>query len=125
MRCLVWARGEALIGTDMEKAQLSYQAGGVVLTLEQPRVIRCALHQKQTSVLLCGRGGLWKALPGEAGESAVIEQALRRAEREMREAAGAPTNVDAAKAHATDVITDLLGERGHHVHIEWSSATDR
>ena len=125
VRCLVLACGEALIATDLENAQLSYQAGRVTLTLEEPRVIRCTLDQEQTSVMFVWRSGLWNALPGEAGESAVIEQALRKAEREMRHVAGAPANIEAAKAHATGAITDLLGDRIRRVRIEWSSADGR
>ena len=125
VRCLALARGEVLIATDLEKAQLSYHAGGVTLTLEQPRVISCTLDLEQTSVIFVGRGGLWKTLPGEAGESAVIERTLRHAEREMAQVAASSSNIEAAKAHAIDAITDLLGERLRPLRIEWSSTEGR
>ena len=43
----------------------------------------------------------------------------------MRHVAGGLANTEAAKAHATETITDLLGECFRRVRIEWPTGGDR
>lgn len=52
----------------------------------------------------------------------MIKRALRQAEREMRQVAGVPANIEMAQERAVAAITDLLGERLHRIRVEWSSA---
>ena len=82
VRCLVLARGEAVIGTDLENARLSYHGGRVTLTLDEPRVIQCTLDQERTSVVFVGRGGLWSAIIWVDLKNAMTPTNYRRLIRE-------------------------------------------
>ena len=111
IRCLVLAYGQAWIATDLDQARLETDDHGVTLYLMQPRVIACTLDYTRSSVVFIARRGAWIILPGEAGESTVIGQALRQAEQAMADMAGDPLHIASARRKAEQVINAVFADQ--------------
>ncbi len=121
VRCVVLAHGEALIATDLDRAALELNVTGRVatVTLPPPRAISCRLDHEATTVALIGRRGAWRVLPGDAGEPAVIERALREAQRRLEVAAGTDVHLDAARCHAEAALRRLIEADGWTLAVRW------
>jgi hypothetical protein len=122
-KCLVLAAGEASVGSDLDDATLDVDRAGktVTVTLPTPTVRSARLDQARSSVVMIQRSGLWRIVPGPAGEDRVIERALREAERQMAEAARRDRHVEAAKRQAERVFADLAREHGWAAAVRWTA----
>ena len=119
--CILIARGTALISTDLAagKLVLDHHERMATVTLPVPRVLSCTLDQAGTGVAFVTRTGLWSYVPGPAGEMQVAEQALARAQRQMRQAAGEPRRIRHAQRRTQKVLSDWVQRQGWTLKIDW------
>ncbi len=124
VRCLLLAGGEAMIATDLDHATLEHDeaAGRITLTLPPPRALSAQLDPDKTRVLDIARSGAWHLAIGGAGEDRVMKKAMEKAGRKLREAAGNPNHITAARHRAETVLTRVIEREGWKLTVRW---TDR
>ena len=122
-RCVILAHGEALVSTDLTAAQLEFDASSRVvhITLPPPRVLSCAIDQQASRPVLVMRSGLWRLVPGEAGEALLTEKAFARAQRHLHDAASQPERITQAKAKTERVLSDWFAQEGWQAQVRWRS----
>ncbi len=120
-RCVVLARGEALISTNMARSQFELDPSRHLaqLTLPPPRVLSATLEHGDTSTLLVHRFGLWKIVPGEAGEAHLIDSALADAQKRMEQAASEPRRIEQARAATETLLARWFERHGWDLAIHW------
>ena len=119
---ILLVRGDVELGTDLQAAEFTEidpDAKRVTLALPPPELSRPRLDLERTCVYRIDRGGLWKVLPGRAGERELINQALRQAQRMLVEAAQ-QTSLDGEARRLTQAILgSLFAACGWQMNIDW------
>ena len=120
-RCVLLARGSAQLGTDLTGARLEFAPGTrrVQVTLPRPRVVSCAIDQSASGPVFVVRSGLWRVVPGEAGETLLTERAFAQAQSQLRRAAGEPERLSQAKARTEAVLGDWFERQGWDATFRW------
>lgn len=80
------SRGQVLIGTDLDQAhfeEVDQSARHAVLVLPEPSVQYAALDHERTTIYRIDRSGLWQFMPGDAGETALVNRAMRQAQVQL------------------------------------------
>lgn len=120
-RCVLIARGEARVGTDLTTAdfELDSHRRRATVTLPSPRVLSATLDHDQTRTVLVDRSGLWQIIPGGAGEAHLVDRALADAQDRMRSAAGEAERIDQARVRTEMLLTQWFDRHGWQVAIHW------
>jgi hypothetical protein len=82
-------------------------------------VFGVTLDHASTSVVHLARHGLWIAMPGPAGEVAVLQQAFNKAQAQLAAHAGTEAHLQAARQHTTKVLSDLVASKGWTLQVHW------
>lgn len=121
-RAILMFRGEVMLGPDLSQArviQTDSQAKKITIELPRPRPVSIRLDHSASRLVSLGHNGLWVIVPGDAGRTAVVNEAYRQAEEALAVAATKPEAVEQATRHAQTAITDFLATGGWTVEIKW------
>lgn len=93
-----------------------------VLVLPPPEAVRPRLDHEHTRIYRIERTGLWRILPGQAGEAELANRALQQAQQVVEQAGGHPRLAAQARRHAEHVLAGFFEALGWRVRIEWQDA---
>lgn len=118
-------RGRARLGSDLQQAQvleIDHDKRHLVVELTRPTVLEAVLDHELTEVYAVDRRGVWRLLPTAAGEAALVEQALRTAQRRVRQSAEQPERLQQATRQAEQVVSQLTESIGWRIEVRWRDA---
>jgi hypothetical protein len=119
-------RGSALIGADLDRAELrdvNREQRSGTLRLPPPRVISVAIDHASSTPVHSASSGLWAVCPPyEPLRSKLLADAFRQAQEKFSAVASQPRHLDAARRHAEQVLGDFADKQGWTLKVEW---TDR
>lgn len=116
--------GDVEVATDLSAAKFSKIDADhrtAVLTLPEPVPQRPRLDHEHTRVLEIDRSGLWRWVGEEAGESTLVNRAMKDAQRVLQAAADRQDLRKQACEQAQRVICSFFGATGWQVNVEWKS----
>ncbi len=119
---VVAVRGDVQIGVDLSEAafeDVDEQAHSALLVLKTPQAGRPRIDHEKTRVLAIERSGLWKWVPGQAGEKTLTDRAMAEAQAHLLEVAQRPDIVAKACGHTEKVIQEFFGAMGWDVAVQW------
>jgi hypothetical protein len=120
VRCVLILHGTVTIGCDLSSPALMQQAPGIyLLQLTEPRMLSATIDLEHTRIHAVERDGLWRLLPGSAGEHEVVALALARAQGHVADAVHVPDHVQATRHRIEQLMTQMTYRTGVTVHIEW------
>ena len=114
--------GNAHLGTDLARGQfkgVDTDARRATLELPMPEVRQASLDHASTRVYRIDRQGLWHIVPGQAGEVALVNRALERAQQVVAEVTADNELKQRARNHAEQVIHPFFGQLGWEIEIHW------
>ena len=123
VRCILVVRGEAELGTDLEHARFTDVDGDekrAVLKLPPARVRQTRLDHDHTKVYRIDRTGLWRIVPGSAGEAELVNHAMQRAERIVSETAKQERLRRRARERAVRILQRFFEATGWRVRVVWA-----
>lgn len=123
-RAVLLVRGEVLIGPDLSQAKILATDSvnrQISIELPEPRVLSARLDHDGTRLVSLGHEGLWLIVPGDAGRTRVLNDAYRRAEEALQQAAARADIAEDARLHARQVMVDFFGTDGWRVEIRWKA----
>jgi hypothetical protein len=82
------------------------------------------LNLERTSIYRIDRDGLWRILPGAAGERELVNQALRQAQRMLVEAAQQTALDGEARRLTEQILGNLFAACGWQASIRWLDVQD-
>lgn len=125
VRCLLLARGEITVGSDLSQAELTVNESQklITITLPQPMIASAKIDMATTRILAVTRRGLWHTIMSEAGEAAVIAAALVQAEAALREQTLTETIVADARRQTESVLVGLVAATDWQVITRWKPAS--
>ncbi len=115
-------RGDVELGTNLQAAEfteVNLDAQRATLALPPPELSRPRLDLERTCVYRIDRDGLWKILPGHAGERELINQALQQAQRMLIEAAQQTALDGEARRLTEEILGSLFAACEWQVSIHW------
>ncbi len=114
VRCVLIIHGEVLIGCDVTQARMEIDDHGVYrVILPPPRVLLAHVDLDRTRIYQIDREGLWRLLPGPAGEHRLLELALAQAHTHIVDA----VQLDQHDPLARHRIEQLLMHLAHRLHV--------
>lgn len=123
---LLIARGECLIGTDLQAAkyeQILPAAKTATLVLPNPKVITARLnHDPKTggsSFYTVNNNGIAALIPGTDGQTKAMNRALQKGQSEIEAACSRPEMMIAARKSAEAVLQPAVSVTGWKVSIAW------
>ena len=117
--------GHAHLGTDLARGRFTgvdTDARRATLELPMPEVRQASLDHASTRVYRIDCQGLWHIVPGQAGEVALVNRALERAQQVVAEVTADNELKQRACKHAEQVIHPFFGEVGWEIEIHWFQA---
>lgn len=124
VKLVMSVRGDVQIVTDLSQAKfvdVDRAKQTAVLSLPTPHVSRPRLDHDKTRVLEMTRSGMWKFLPGEAGESVLTNRAMIEAQRVLGEAANRPELIAQASDHAQTILCQFFAALDWNITIQWNA----
>lgn len=125
-RVLLIARGECLIGTDLQAAkyeQVLPATKTATLILPNPKVITARLnHDPKTggsSFYTVDNNGIAALIPGTEGQTKAMNRALQKGQGEMETACSKPELMSAARKSAESVLQPAVSATGWKINIAW------
>lgn len=125
-RVLLIARGECLIGTDLQSAKyehLSTETKTATLILPSPKVFSARLnHDPKTggSVLYTvDNKGIASLIPGTEGQTKAMNLALQKGQSDIEAACAKPDLLIAARKNAETVLQPVVSATGWKISIVW------
>lgn len=117
--------GEVQVACDLEKARfvsMDQRNKRVVLALPNPTITAPTLDHFRTKVYRISRTGMWRILPGPAGETQVVNMAMEHAQRILIDTVDLETLSVQAKTHTSTVLSEFFNSIGWHLEIAWRIA---
>ena len=125
-RVLLIARGECLIGTDLQSAkyeQLMPTTKTATLTLQSPKVFSARLnHDPKTGgsyFYTVDNTGIAALIPGTDGQTRAMNRALQKGQGEIEAACSKPELMIAARKSAEAVLQPAVSATGWNIKIVW------
>jgi hypothetical protein len=121
MRVAMLIKGDALLGTDLNRARLEDvdpQARSAVLILPQPRVTSPRLDQERTRLFMVDTYGLWLLVPGDR-RAGIMNQVYAQAQEAVARAAADPQLAEKARQQAEQVLGSFFAQQGWTLTIRW------
>jgi hypothetical protein len=122
LRLVLAVHGDVQVATDLNQARLESvdaEQRTAVLILPRPRPMRPRLDHEKTRVVQIERTGMWRILWGQAGESALTNQALVAAQRVLGEAAEDEELMKRACSHTEGVLRNFFAALDWDVAVQW------
>lgn len=122
LRLVVAVHGDVQVATDLNEAKLENvdaERRSATLVLPRPRPMRPRLDHEKTRVVQIERTGMWRILWGQAGESALTNQALVAAQRVLAEAAEDDELMKRACSHTESVLRNFFAALDWDVTVQW------
>lgn len=91
-----------------------------VLVLPPPAVRSPRLDQERTRLFTVSSQGLWRLVPGDAGQTAVVNDAYRHAQRVVAAAASEIDLLAECRRNTEKALACFFDAAGWHVTIRWS-----
>ena len=115
-------RGDVQVITDLQQAEfedVDPDRRRVTLLLPAPVLDRPRLDWERSQVYRIDRGGLWKVMPGQAGETELINAALRQAQRRLIDATSRADLIAEAKTLTANHLNLLFASVGWRIEVRW------
>lgn len=122
VRLVLAVRGDVQIGTDLSQAaweEMDAEKKSAILVLPKPAPAHPRLDHNRTRILHLDRSGMWRLLPGQAGEQALTNRAMVSAQSLLENAAATPELVAQACAHTEKILGEFFQALGWQVVIRW------
>jgi len=119
---VIAVKGDVQIAVDFQQAafeDVDEMAKSALLLLHPPKPQRPRLDHEQTRIVGIQRSGLWKYVPGQAGEKTLTQRAMAEAQHSLQAVAERPEIVAKACAHTEKVIGEFFGAMGWDVRVQW------
>ena len=123
VQCVLVIRGIAEMGTDLEDAaftKLDQAERTAELRLAPVNVRLAKLDHEHTKVYRIDRTGLWRIVPGSAGETKLVNRAMRRAEQTVRQTVKKKRLRRRARGRAERVLRHFFKAIGWRVRVRWA-----
>jgi hypothetical protein len=125
-RVLLIARGECLIGTDLQSAkyeELSSDTKTATLILPTPKVFSARLnHDPKTGgsvFYTVDNKGIASLIPGTEGQTKAMNLALQKGQSDIEAACAKPDLMTAAQKNAETVLQPVVSATGWKISIVW------
>jgi hypothetical protein len=121
MRVAMLIKGDALLGTDLNRARLEEvdpHARSAMLILPQPRVTSPRLDQERTRLFMVDTYGLWLLVPGDR-RAGIMNQVYAQAQEAVARAAADPQLAEKARQQAEQVLGAFFVQQGWSLTIRW------
>jgi hypothetical protein len=125
-RVLLIARGECLIGTDLQSAkyeELSSDTKTATLILPSPKVFSARLnHDPKTGgsvFYTVDNKGIASLIPGTEGQTKAMNLALQKGQSDIEAACAKPDLMTAAQKNAETVLQPVVSATGWKISIVW------
>jgi len=125
VRLALAVHGDVQIAANLARARfqdIDREQRSATLVLPRPEPQRPRLDHEKTRVLRIERRGLWRFLPGEAGERALTNRAHTAAQRLLTDAAHQPELIARACRHTERIIRGFFGALDWHIHVQWDDS---
>ena len=122
-KAILLVKGDFLLGVDLSRARLESVDSGArkaVLVLPGPGVHSPRLDQERTRLFTVTSQGLWRLVPGDAGQTAVVNDAYKHAQKVVAEAASEAGLVDQCRRNTQSAIECFFNAAGWQVDVKWS-----
>jgi len=117
--------GDVQIATDLSQARfdrIDERVQSATLTLPRPLVQRPRIDHEKTRILEITRGGMWRLVPGQAGESALINQAMLTAQHMLADTATDPKLITQARDHTEKIVCGFFATLDWRIDVQWDDA---
>lgn len=117
--------GDVQIATDLSQARfdrIDERVQSATLTLPRPQVQRPRIDHEKTRILEITRGGMWRLVPGQAGESALINQAMLTAQHMLADTATDPKLITQARDHTEKIVCGFFATLDWRIDVQWDDA---
>ena len=125
-RVLLIARGECLIGTDLQSAKyehLSTETKTATLILPSPKVFSARLnHDPKTGgsvFYMVDNKGITSLIPGTDSQTKAMNRALQKGQSDIEAACAKPDLLIAAQKNAETVLQPVVSATGWKISIVW------
>lgn len=125
-RVLLIARGECLLGTDLQSAkyeQIQPIEKTATLSLPNPKVLSARLNHDAKNggsyFYTVTNSGVAALLPGTEGQTKAMNQALHKGQREIEATCANPEHIAAAKKSAEAVLQPTVSATGWKIKTVW------
>ncbi|QNN23959.1 DUF4230 domain-containing protein [Planctomycetales bacterium ZRK34] len=125
LQLVMSVKGDVQIATDLSAARfdrVNEDLHTATLVLPRPQPQRPRLDHEKTRVLELTRSGMWRWMPGEAGESALTNRAMLAAQRVLAETAQQPELITQARDHTRKIICGFFEALGWTITVQWDDA---
>jgi len=119
---LMLVKGEVQIATNLERARFTSidpENRKLVLEVPNPQPTRPRLNHEQTRVLRSQRTGLWQLAPFDAGDSDVMNAAMKRAQQLLGETAIDERYRQQARDRCELALRRLFDPTGWDLTVRW------
>jgi hypothetical protein len=116
--------GEVEVGCDLMRARLEEvdpRRACAVLVLPDPHVRSARLDHTRTKIARLERNGLWRIVPTDAGERALVERAIREAQASLTLAASERELVARGREHTGRLVGEFARSLNWELRIVWNS----
>lgn len=127
VKLVLAVHGDVDIATDLSKARfedMDPEHKTAILVLPPPAPVRPRLDHERTRILDIHRSGMWKVIPGQAGEDKLTNQAMRDAQRILATAAQNDALITKGCHHTQQVIDNFFGALGWQIQIQWDDTDE-
>ena len=124
MRAVLVVKGDLLLGSDLSRARLEAVDPArktAVLVLPTPAVTSPRVDHERTRLFAVSESGLWQLAPGDAAQTAAVNEAYEQAQRLVAAAGRDPALLDRSRPQAERVLTCFYEALGWHVTVRWSN----
>lgn len=122
-KAILLVKGDFLLGIDLSRARLESfdkAARTAVLVLPPPAIRSPRLDQERTRLFMVSSQGLWCLVPGDAGQTTVLNHAYQHAQRVVAEAASNVDSVDRCRRNTESALACFFEAASWKVRIRWS-----
>ena len=122
-KAILLVKGDILLGVDLSQARLESVDSGsrtAVLVLPGPGVHSPRLDQERTRLFTVTSQGLWRLVPGDAGQTAVVNDAYKHAQKVVAEAASEAGLVDQCRRNTQSAVESFFNAASWRVDVKWS-----
>lgn len=123
VRLILIVKGDVEVGSDLGQTRwtaIDAQQRRATLVLATPVASRPRLDHERTRIFRLEKEGLWKLVPGDGTEAALVDKALLEAQRVVAEASQQPELIEQAKQHCQAVLSRFLAALDWQVLIKWA-----
>ena len=124
VRAVLVVKGDLLLGSDLSRARLEAvdpSKKTAVLVLPPPAVTSPRVDHERTRLFTVTETGLWQMVPGDAAETAAVNEAYEHAQRLVAAAGRDPALLDRSRPHPERMLACFYAALGWHVTVRWSA----